>query len=405
MSEPRSPESSGPPEDYVFDPRGLPITALQIHNSRTYTGVVIPLLIVSNFMVLARIVSRKRSNAGLAMDDHFIVAASILCLVDTVCIFVTISPNLVHSPEFRSWEDLHNIAPLTMIAEVMTSWCVALVKTSIALMLIRIRQESKRWTIFLYAIIVLQVANAVFVMIVQTTRCIPTEAVWNPSILNRWCWTAEAFKWSMTGASIVVILTDIIFSLTPLTFIHKIRRSNRHRIVIAVLMALGLVASSASVVKTISLHRFNESDDYAGHGIKIALWASTEAQIGIVAACIPTLRGAFLRLLARLGIYTEFPSVVTNNARTSSTWRGHEIPAESLRESRESVKYEPPTTSGRREMWGEDTENLGSKPEHRTGHKEEDRVLPVGVPAGPPPPGVIERKTDFEIELSSVKQS
>ena len=73
-------DSAGPPPDYVFDPRGLPVTALQIHNARTYAGVIIPLLIISSFMVLARIVSRKRSEAGLAMDDHFIVAAAVRLL-------------------------------------------------------------------------------------------------------------------------------------------------------------------------------------------------------------------------------------------------------------------------------------------------------------------------------------
>lgn len=327
-------------------------------------------------------------------------------LVDVICIFIIISPNILHSPEWRSWDDLRAISPLTMIAEVMTSWCVALVKTSIALMLMHIRRESKRWTRFLHAIIALQIANAVFVMIIQTTRCVPTEAIWNPTILNKWCWTPGAFKWSMTGASIVVILTDIILSFTPLTFMHKIRRSARHRIVIVVLMGLGLIASSASVVKTISLHGYDESDDFAGHGITIALWASTEAQIGIIAACIPTLRGAFLRLLARLGIYTEFPSIVTDNARSSSTWRGHEIPADSLKASRESVKYNPSAASGRQSMWGEeDEENRGSRSRPGTGHRDEDEVRPVRFAYGPPPSAFNERKGVIEMELSSGKPS
>jgi len=312
----------------------------------------------------------------------------------------------LHSPEFRPWDDLYAIAPLTMIAEVMTTWCVALVKTSIALMLIRLRRESKRWAMFLYAIIALQVANAVFVTVVQTTRCIPTEAIWNPAILNKWCWSAGAFKWSMTGASVIVILTDIIFSFTPLTFIHKIRRSTRHRIVIAVLLGLGLVASSASVVKTVSLHGFDKSDDYAGQGIKIALWASTEALIGIIAACIPTLRGAFLRLLARLGIYTEFPSAVTDNSRSTSTWRGHEIPADSLKQSRESVKYDPSAASGRQSMWEEeDAENLGSRSRPRTGHRDEDKALPGRFAHGLSTSAFNERRTDIEIELSSGRPS
>lgn len=73
-------DAAGPPSEYVPDPRGLPVTALQIHNSHTYAGVIIPLLVISSFMVLARTVSRKRSEAGLAMDDHFIIAAAVRLL-------------------------------------------------------------------------------------------------------------------------------------------------------------------------------------------------------------------------------------------------------------------------------------------------------------------------------------
>ncbi|KAK3364133.1 hypothetical protein B0T25DRAFT_432205, partial [Lasiosphaeria hispida] len=116
------------------------------------------------------------------------------------------------------------------------------------------------------------------------------------------CWSPEAFKATMTAASSIVILTDAIFSLIPLTSLHHIRRSVPHRIVIAILMGLGLLASAASVVKTIMVHRFDAGGDPSGNGISIALRASLEAIVGIIAACLPCLGGAFLRLLSRLGI-------------------------------------------------------------------------------------------------------
>jgi hypothetical protein len=222
------------------------------------------------------------------------------------------------------FESIGKTAPLTMVAEVFTSWSVALVKTSIALMLVRL-QTSKAWTRFLYGIIGLQLLTALFVTVLQCTRCIPTAAVWNPHIVDKWCWSPEAFKVTMTVASSIVILTDVIFSLIPLTFLHHIRRSVPHRIVIGILMSLGLLASAASVVKTIMVHRFDVGGDASGNGISIALWASLEAIVGIIAACLPCLRGAFLRLLHRLGIYTEFSSRVDED---SSTWPTAEPPDE-----------------------------------------------------------------------------
>jgi len=231
-----------------------------------------------------------------------------MSLIDIIMIIVTVSSNMAKpAPAYIPLDtiaDKH--APLTMVAEVLTSWSVALIKTSIAVMLVRL-QNTRAWTRFLYSIIALQILTAVFVTILQCTRCIPTAAIWNPYILDKWCWSPEAFKITMTVASSIVIITDVIFSLIPLTFLHHIRRSVQHRIVIGFLMSLGLLASAASVVKTIIIHRFDPNGgDVAGTGISIALWASLEAIVGIIAACLPCLRGAFLRLLSRLGIYTEF---------------------------------------------------------------------------------------------------
>jgi hypothetical protein len=337
---------------------GLPVTALQKKNSRIYTGVVVALFVVSSLMVTTRIVSRWRSRSRVAVDEYFIIAAAvsdarlarrtfhhsssvpdhvelsankrsmtalrqILGLIDMALIIATVSPILTFHREFLPFDSIAKVAPLTMVAEIATSWSVALVKTSIALMLVRL-QQSRAWTHFLYTVIGVQVVTAVLVTIMHTTRCIPIEAIWNPTITDKWCWSPEAFKVTMTVASALVIATDVVFSLIPLTFLHHIRRSIPHRVVIAILMSLGLVASAASAVKTVMVYQYDQTGDPSGSGMAIALWASIEAQVGIIAACIPCLRAVFLRLLSRMGIYTESSRRVDS---ASSTWSDQGRPA------------------------------------------------------------------------------
>lgn len=298
-------------------PDQLPVTALQIKNAQIYAGVTVSLSAIALSLVVTRLVSRWKSAKGIAADDYFIVAGTVLSLTDVSLIIASVADNLATPPpSFMSFEAIAKKAPMTMAAEVFTQCSVALIKTSIALMLVRL-QNTKSWTRFLYAIIALQMLTAIFVTIVQCTRCIPTEAFWNEDIVDKWCWSHDAFKITMTVASSVVIFTDVIFSLIPLTFLHHIRRSAPHRVVIGLLMSLGLLASAASVVKTVMVHRFDVGGDASGNGIAIALWASLESVVGIIAACLPCLRGAFLRLLHRLGIYTEFASRVVED---SSTW-------------------------------------------------------------------------------------
>ena len=56
---------------------GLPVTALQINNSRMYIGVVVALSVVSSLMVTTRVVSRWRLTSTLAADEYFIIAAAV----------------------------------------------------------------------------------------------------------------------------------------------------------------------------------------------------------------------------------------------------------------------------------------------------------------------------------------
>lgn len=199
------------------------------------------------------------------------------------------------------FSDFNRLAPLSVGAELTSTWAVAWVKTSVALLLMCLRPTSG-WRWFFYIILTVQFITAIFTSIMHLTRCIPMEAQWTPSMANKRCWSNTAFQSSLTATSTIVILTDVIFSLMPLTFLHEIHVSQqRDRVVIGLLMALGLFASAASVVKTVYVHQFDEGGDFPGKGLSICLWGSIEVQIGIIAACIPCLRAGFLRFLNRIG--------------------------------------------------------------------------------------------------------
>lgn len=67
---------AGPPGSPADVP-GLPVTALQIENSRIYVGVTTSLFAVSFALVVARLISRWRSATGIALDDYFIAVAAV----------------------------------------------------------------------------------------------------------------------------------------------------------------------------------------------------------------------------------------------------------------------------------------------------------------------------------------
>ncbi len=308
-------------------------------------------------------------------------------------VIVTMSPLLGGSrPDSVPFSLILQVAPLSVVAEITTTWSVALLKTSIAVMLLRF-QHVRSWMWFLYFIMGLQIVTAVYVTIMQSTRCMPLHDLWDPTIPDdlKHCWGLDAFKVSMTVTSVLVILTDVIYATIPLTFIRHIRRSALHRLIIGFLLSLGLFASAASIVKTVVIHRFGQTNDPSGDGMAIALWASIEAQVGIIAACIPCLRGPFIRLLGRLGISTEYSSSAIDD---DSAWPGQSQAVGNMT-----------SRSVRNHVDAERGDFGGSRPATRRTVKDSDEDS-IMVPFGDGRSthrDRIEVKTDINIELASMK--
>jgi hypothetical protein len=100
----------------------------------------------------------------------------------------------------------------------------------------------------------------------------------------------------------IFIASDIILSLLPLTFIHKIHRPLREKVLLAFLMGLGLFTSAAATTKLIVLFRNNAINrDPTYEAVKPLIWANLEQNIGLIAACIPPLRFLLDKALTKLG--------------------------------------------------------------------------------------------------------
>ncbi len=297
----------------------------------------------------------------------------------------TIVPILGHPP-YLPFSFVYLVGPLSLVAEITSTWSVALLKTSIAVMLLRF-QQARGWARFLYFVMGVQIVTAVFVTVMQSTRCVPIQALWDTTLVANHCWSQGAFKVGLTVASVLVILTDVIFALIPLLFLRHIRRSIRDRLIIAFLMSLGLFASAASIVKTVIVQRFDQSSDASGSGLSIALWASIEAQVGIVAACIPCLRAPFLRLLGRLGLSSELSGGTAGN---KPGWQGQSQPVGHT--ASRTVRIHGGSKAG--------GGFLGSRATQGTTNESDEDVLMPGALGRSATR--IEVKTDIDIELASV---
>jgi hypothetical protein len=98
------------------------------------------------------------------------------------------------------------------------------------------------------------------------------------------------------------VATDFVCALLPITFIRVISRPLRERVVLGILMALGLLAGAAGLVKLTLVGVVRNSKDIFFDTATIGIWMNIENFVGIIAACTPCLKSSFERMLSRLGL-------------------------------------------------------------------------------------------------------
>ena len=128
---------------------------------------------------------------------------------------------------------------------------------------------------------------------------------------------------------------DLIFALMPMFLIWRLSRSVVERCLISLLMALGLFATAAGVLKIIHARTYDmTSPDGFREMMPIFLWCRMEEVILIVACSAPLLKAPVGQVLKRLGVpifEQKTPRLnFIHSLRLSGTqrWADHQNPKE-----------------------------------------------------------------------------
>jgi hypothetical protein len=128
-------------------------------------------------------------------------------------------------------------------------------------------------------------------------------------------------------------------ALSPITLIRTLNRPLREKVLVAGLMALGLLTTAAAGAKMSTFPGIYKGDVLQGQ-ILASLLATLEEQIGIICACLPTLKGPAERLLIRLGVLSRElrfsrPSFVMSTRRRAP----QTLPIDTLEPTNEHSDY------------------------------------------------------------------
>ncbi|KAK3360681.1 hypothetical protein B0T25DRAFT_496651 [Lasiosphaeria hispida] len=290
----------------VFDPSlitEIPISERSAYLSRVFIGVTTVLILLCTLAFVTRMYQRIRPVWKVGWDDYCIVVGYCLSVIDWAFLLLQQIPEAgVISIEQSVHATRHGWIGIGIWGLSMT--CL---KVSIALTLLRIQSKSLAWRIFLYSIICLQVAYGLLNLLFNLAiACRPLAKAWDFRITTGYCVPAEVMRAASNTGSGVNIVTDILLSLAPAVFLQKLNRPLRERVFICFLMGLGLFASAWSIIKTVQVQKFYDPalppDEFFPVGISVSTYTILEQLTGILAACIPALKGILQSCLGRMGV-------------------------------------------------------------------------------------------------------
>jgi len=146
----------------------------------------------------------------------------------------------------------------------------------------------------------LVVLQTVWVFVCFMTWCIPLEAHWNPMITDKWCWPDEI--WTFNNST--HLITDFMIFCLPLPMLRQLNVPRRQRIFLFLIFSVGFFVCFVSIIRLIIVSRAQTDPillmDYTYNLASVSYWNSIEINLGIIVACLMTLRPLAARFVPKI---------------------------------------------------------------------------------------------------------
>ncbi|KAL5356291.1 hypothetical protein BJX96DRAFT_162360 [Aspergillus floccosus] len=179
---------------------------------------------------------------------------------------------------------------------------MAFLKISIALNLLRF--SPARWyAVCLWASIAFVVAYNFMAAMTFFLHCRPMQAHWDTRIKDAKCYSLHLFVVFALINTSFNIFTDVLFATIPIPIVWNLQMKRRVRFYLIGVFSLGYIAVGMGVVKTVfQLAYAKDRDSFFNDSI--LFWALVQFNIGILAACVPSLKPLVSKAL-KLSEYTN----------------------------------------------------------------------------------------------------
>jgi hypothetical protein len=206
-------------------------------------------------------------------------------------------PQWFQSSELISW-----------LIQLVYTITMALTKSSILVAFLRLMPfGSMGWAT--YGTLVIVVLWGISLSFATIFSCHPVQGYWK--FTNNDHCTDEGTR--LLVISVINIVTDLVVIAIPMGAFWRLKIPIRQKIILFVLLSLGLVATVASVVRTIFLVKAELEYDITWNGYVIWIMTMIECSLALICASVPSLRP-----LAKRYLSSKFRSTVSGSSQPQS---------------------------------------------------------------------------------------
>ncbi|KAF3404512.1 hypothetical protein DPV78_002597 [Talaromyces pinophilus] len=248
------------------------------------------LTMITTSMVIARIYIRVKIVKNVGLDDWTIMAGMIFGLA---YLGLTTANVIVGYGRHAVTLDLPHLEKAILLNTVGFLFGIlsfTIPKIAVAIMLIRILNPSKIQKYFVTGLVSFAACVAATCIILLFTECDPPASQWDKSIPNATCrdpWILIDFA-VFTGA--LSAFVDLYLSIYPAVVLWKLNMSVKKRLALMCALGLGSIAAAMAVVKCTQLKGLADTADYTFGTWELVIWTNIEADVVVIASCIPTLQ-------------------------------------------------------------------------------------------------------------------
>lgn len=283
-------------------PVGLDLTENRIARN---DGTVAVVMAIATVFVGLRFWARMiNESARLAYDDWFVLLALIFAYGTGVCCILGGTYGIGKHIWVVDENDVLMSMKIIFAYVVLYATTVPMVKLSVLLLYRRVFRLT--WTLYFCAF--LSIGYAISVSTTISLACVPTSFFW-----TQWVYPLGGghcrinlylfYLWN----GVANLFTDVIILCLPMPIVWSLQMPRGQKWAISGIFLLGGFVCVATIVRIWAITQMKDSVDITWVIGDAMIWSNVEPCIGIVSACLPTLR-PLLRRIPQLRLWGFFSS-------------------------------------------------------------------------------------------------